>query len=81
MKELDTIPILIEKYHSDTDLRRKALMISFLARFKSITLLGAFDDAIQARDARLRANAIEAIGNLKLPEEELQVTDGFDSIC
>ena len=72
MKELDTIPILIEKYHSDTDLRRKALMISFLARFKSITLLGAFDDAIQARDARLRANAIEAIGNLKLPEEELR---------
>ena len=72
MKELDTIPILINKYHSDTDLRRKALMISFLARFKSITLLGAFDDALRARDARLRANAIEAIGNLKLPEEELK---------
>ena len=72
MKELDTIPILIEKYHADSDLRRKALMISFLSRFKSITLLGAFDDALQARDARLRANAIEAIGDLKLPEEELR---------
>lgn len=72
MKELDTIPILIEKYKADTDLRRKALMISFLSRFKSITLLGAFDDALEARDARLRANAIEAIGDLKLPEEELK---------
>ena len=72
MKELDTIPILIEKYRADTDLRRKALMISFLSRFKSITLLSAFDDALQARDARLRANAIEAIGNLKLPVEELR---------
>ena len=72
MKELDSIPILIEKYQADTDLRRKALMISFLSRFKSITLLGAFDDALQARDARLRANAIEAIGDLKLPEDELR---------
>ena len=72
MKELDTIPILIEKYQADTDLRRKALMISFLSRFKSITLLSAFDDALQARDARLRANAIEAIGDLKLPVDELR---------
>ena len=72
MRELDSIPILIEKYHKDTDLRRKALMISFLARFKSITLLTVFDDAMQARDARLRANAIEAIGDLKLPVEELR---------
>lgn len=72
MKELDTIPILIEKYRADTDLRRKALMISFLSRFKSITLLSAFDDALQARDARLRANAIEAIGDLKLPVDELR---------
>ena len=72
MRELDTIPILIEKYQADTDLRRKALMISFLSRFKSITLLGVFDDALQARDARLRANAIEAIGDLKLPVEELK---------
>ncbi|MBP5470751.1 MAG: HEAT repeat domain-containing protein, partial [Candidatus Riflebacteria bacterium] len=71
MRELDTIPILIDKYHSDKDLRRKALMISFLSRFQSITLLGAFDDALHARDARLRANAIEAIGDLKLTEEEL----------
>ena len=71
MRELDTIPILIEKYHSDEDLRRKALMISFLSRFQSITLLGAFDDALHSRDARLRANAIEAIGELKLTEEEL----------
>lgn len=71
MKELDTIPILIDKYHADTDLRRKALMISFLSRFKSITLLSAFDDALEARDARLRANAIEAIGDLKLSEEDL----------
>lgn len=72
MKELDTIPILIEKYQADTDLRRKALMISFLSRFKSITLLSVFDDALKARDARLRANAIEAIGDLKLPVEELR---------
>lgn len=72
MREVDTIPILIEKYHKDTDLRRKALMISFLSRFNSITLLGVFDDALKARDARLRANAIEAIGNLKLPVDELR---------
>lgn len=72
MKQIESIPILIEKYNSDNDLRRKALMISFLSRFKSITLLGIFDDALQAKDARLRANAIEAIGSLKLPEDELR---------
>lgn len=72
MRELDTIPILIEKYHQDDDLRRKALMISFLSRFKSVTLLGIFDEGIQARDARLRANSIEAIGTLSLPENEIR---------
>lgn len=72
MRELDSIPILIEKYHQDDDLRRKALMISFLSRFKSVTLLGIFDEGIQARDARLRANSIEAIGTLNLPESEIR---------
>ncbi len=72
MRELDSIPILIEKYHQDEDLRRKALMISFLARFRSVTLLGIFDQGLQARDARLRANSIEAVGNLNLPENEIK---------
>lgn len=72
MRELDSIPILIEKYHQDDDLRRKALMISFLARFRSVTLLGIFDQGLQARDARLRANSIEAVGNLNLPENEIK---------
>lgn len=72
MRELDSIPILIEKYHQDEDLRRKALMISFLARFRSVTLLGIFDQGLQARDARLRANSIEAVGNLNLPENEIR---------
>lgn len=72
MRELDSIPILIEKYHQDEDLRRKALMISFLARFRSVTLLGIFDQGLAARDARLRANSIEAVGNLNLPENEIK---------
>ncbi|OGK11062.1 MAG: hypothetical protein A2W80_00030 [Candidatus Riflebacteria bacterium GWC2_50_8] len=72
MRELDSIPILIEKYHQDEDLRRKALMISFLARFRSVTLLPIFDEGIQARDARLRANSIEAIGNLSLPPDDIK---------
>jgi HEAT repeat protein/TolA-binding protein len=72
MRELDSIPILIEKYHQDDDLRRKALMISFLARFRSVTLLGIFDQGLAARDARLRANSIEAVGNLNLPENEIK---------
>ncbi|HAE37084.1 MAG TPA: hypothetical protein DCG57_00415 [Candidatus Riflebacteria bacterium] len=72
MRELESIPILIEKYHQDEDLRRKALMISFLARFRSVTLLPIFDEGIQARDARLRANSIEAIGNLSLTPDEIK---------
>ncbi|NCB37228.1 MAG: tetratricopeptide repeat protein [Erysipelotrichia bacterium] len=72
MRELDSIPILAEKYYQDDDLRRKALMISFLARFRSVTLLGIFDQGIQARDARLRANSIEAVGNLNLPAAEIR---------
>lgn len=72
MRELDTIPILIDKYHQDEDLRRKALMISFLARFRSVTLLPIFDEGLQARDARLRANSIEAIGDLSLPPDEIK---------
>jgi len=72
MRELDSIPILIDKYHQDEDLRRKALMISFLARFRSVTLLPIFDEGLQARDARLRANSIEAVGDLSLPPEEIK---------
>lgn len=72
MRELDSIPILIEKYHQDEDLRRKALMISFLSRFKSVTLLSIFDEGLDARDARLRANSIEAVGTLNLPEAEIK---------
>ncbi len=72
MRELDSIPILIEKYHQDEDLRRKALMISFLSRFKSVTLLSIFDEGLASRDARLRANSIEAVGMLNLPENEIK---------
>ncbi|KAF1083186.1 MAG: hypothetical protein GQF41_0953 [Candidatus Rifleibacterium amylolyticum] len=72
MRELDSIPILIDKYHQDEDLRRKALMISFLARFRSVTLLPIFDEGLQARDARLRANSIEAVGDLTLPPDEIK---------
>jgi len=72
MRELDSIPILIDKYHQDEDLRRKALMISFLARFRSVTLLPIFDEGLQARDARLRANSIEAVGDLALPPDEIK---------
>lgn len=72
MRELETIPILTEKFHQDEDLRRKALMVSFLARFKSVTLISIFDEGIKARDVRLKANSIEAIGNLNLPEKEIK---------
>ncbi|GAB4278883.1 MAG: hypothetical protein Kow0029_22400 [Candidatus Rifleibacteriota bacterium] len=72
MREHESIPILTEKFHQDDDLRRKALMVSFLARFKSVTLINIFDEGIQARDARLKANSIEAIGNLDLPEKEIK---------
>ena len=72
MRELDSIPILIDKYHQDEDLRRKALMISFLARFRSVTLLPIFDEGLQARDARLRANSIEAVGDLALPPDDIK---------
>lgn len=72
MREHESIPILTEKFHQDDDLRRKALMVSFLARFKSVTLISIFDEGIKARDARLKANSIEAIGNLNLPEKEIK---------
>lgn len=72
MREHESIPILTEKFHQDDDLRRKALMVSFLARFRSVTLISIFDEGIKARDARLKANSIEAIGNLNLPEKEIK---------
>ena len=72
LKEHESIPILSEKFHQDDDLRRKALMVSFLARFKSVTLINIFDEGIRGRDARLKANSIEAIGNLNLPQKEIK---------
>ncbi len=72
LKEHETIPILSEKFHQDEDLRRKALMVSFLSRFNSVTLINIFDEGIRGRDARLKANSIEAIGNLNLPEGEIK---------
>ena len=72
MKEKETIPELIKQYRSDNDLRRKANMVSFFSIFKNISLLETFDNALESKEARLRANAIEAIGDLKLPSEELK---------
>lgn len=72
MREHESIPILIDKFNQDNDLRRKALMVSFLSMFKSVTLISIFDEGINSRDARLRANSIEAIGNLRLPEKEIR---------
>lgn len=72
MREHESIPILIEKFNQDEDLRRKALMVSFLSMFKSVTLISIFDEGIASRDARLRANSIEAIGNLSLSEKEIR---------
>jgi len=72
MREHESIPYLAERFTHDTDLRRKALMVSFLSRFKSVTLVNIFDEALRFNDARLRANAIEAIGDLQLPQREIQ---------
>ena len=72
MKEKETIPELIKQYKSDNDLRRKANMVSFFSIFKSISFLEVFEDALNSKEARLRANAIEAIGNLDLPEEKIK---------
>jgi HEAT repeat protein/TolA-binding protein len=72
MREHESIPILVEKFHKDDDLRRKAAMVSFLARFKSVTLIKIFDEGLASRDARLKANSIEAIGDLNLPDNEIK---------
>ena len=72
MKETETIPELIKQYRVDNDLRRKATMVSFFSIFKSISFLEVFEDALKSKEARLRANAIEAIGDLNLPAEELK---------
>ena len=72
MKENETIPELINQYRKDSDLRRKANMVSFFSIFKNISFLEVFEDALKTKDARLQANAIEAIGNLNLPDEELK---------
>ena len=72
MKENETIPELIKQYRKDNDLRRKANMVSFFSLFKSMSFLEVFEDALKSKDARLQANAIEAIGNLNLPAEELK---------
>lgn len=71
MKEHESIPFLAEQFARDSDLRRKALMISFLAMFRSVTLVNIFDEGIHGKDARLKANSIEAIGDLELPEREI----------
>lgn len=72
MKEHESIPYLAEQFTKDTDLRRKALMVSFLSRFRSVTLVNIFDEGIRGKDARLKANSIEAIGELELPEREIK---------
>ena len=72
MKERESIPFLAEQFTQDTDLRRKAIMVSFLSRFRSVTLMNIFDEGIKGKDARLKANSIEAIGELELPEREIK---------
>jgi HEAT repeat protein/Tfp pilus assembly protein PilF len=72
LKEYETIPHLIQHFTHDTDIRRKALMVSFMSMFKSVTLVNVFDEGIRSRDARLKANSIEAIGELELPLREIE---------
>lgn len=40
--------------------------------FRSVTLVNVFDEGIRSRDARLKANSIEAIGELELPDREIE---------
>ena len=72
LKEEETIPELIRQYRKDNDMRRKATMVSFFSMFKSTSFLEVFEDALESKEARLQANAIEAIGNLSLSAEELK---------
>ncbi|MFZ2961090.1 MAG: HEAT repeat domain-containing protein [Candidatus Ozemobacteraceae bacterium] len=71
MKEHESIPFLAEQFTKDTDLRRKAQMVNFLSMFKSVTLVNIFDEGLKSHDARLKANAIEAFGELELPQREI----------
>ncbi|HOY65707.1 MAG TPA: tetratricopeptide repeat protein [Candidatus Ozemobacteraceae bacterium] len=72
MKEHESIPFLAEQFAKDGDLRRKAQMVSFLSMFRSVTLVNIFDEGLKGKDARLKANSIEAIGELELPHREIQ---------
>ncbi len=72
MKEHESIPFLAEQFAKDPDLRRKAQMVSFLSMFRSVTLVNIFDEGLKGKDARLKANSIEAIGELELPSREIQ---------
>lgn len=72
MKEHESIPFLAEQFAKDQDLRRKAQMVSFLSMFRSVTLVNIFDEGLKGKDARLKANSIEAIGELELPSREIQ---------
>jgi HEAT repeat protein len=72
MKEHETIPHLQEQYFKETDIRRKAIMVSFLSLFRSVTLINIFDDGLHNKDVRLRANSIEAIAQLELPQREME---------
>jgi|GEM_PF-1034908 len=71
LKEHESIPFLAEQFVKDTDIRRKALMVSFLSLFRSVTLVNIFDEGLKGKDARLKANSIEAIGELELPQREI----------
>lgn len=72
LKEYESIPYLIQHFTKDPDIRRKALMVSFLSMFRSVTLVNVFDEGMRSRDARLKANSIEAIGELELPDREIE---------
>ncbi|NLI78843.1 MAG: tetratricopeptide repeat protein [Candidatus Riflebacteria bacterium] len=72
LKEHESIPFLAEQFTKDTDIRRKAQMVSFLSLFRSVTLVNIFDEGLKGKDARLKANSIEAIGDLELPQREIK---------
>ncbi|MBF0407737.1 MAG: HEAT repeat domain-containing protein [Candidatus Riflebacteria bacterium] len=71
LKEHESVTFLVERFKQDDDLRRKAQMVSFLAKFRSVTLLNVFDEGLKSHDPRLKANSIEAIGELELPQREI----------
>jgi HEAT repeat protein/Tfp pilus assembly protein PilF len=70
LRDPESIPTLVGQFKITNDARLRANIISALSVFQEHSLLPVFEEGLKAVDARIQANAVEAVSQMNIPGSE-----------